>query len=525
MIKKNILPIIFFLTLLLWCFASAFPVQPDYDLWARLIAGMSIVENHSVLKHDFYSYTFSNYWYDHEWGASAVIYWFSKLNKLFGISKLEMLSILKSSLMFLIFAITALCVWLRKPKNSPPFQILYFVIAASVSNFVFALTVRCHMFTFLFFTILLTILEAYRIYNKKILLMFIPPLMLIWVNTHGGCLSGYGILLLYIFGEYLNDKEIKPYLITLIVSLAAIFINPYGIGYVKYLFSAGLMQRELISEWCSPFAHSNLLYGLKFKLYAIFMTLIVFFSAKIERFEVKNADKTKIFLLFTTGYLAIAHTKLIPFFIITASIFLFDDVYKVLTKIRIFKMLTNAENKALYAIIILTALTSLQMGKELKYSTIDNKIYPFSAIEFIKTNNINGNIYVDMTYGSYCAYKLYPQNKIFMDGRYEEVYPVNLLEEEKLFETQDDGNTNSVLNYYKTDLVLLRKKIYNINKPKFDISLIKMKKIYEDEYWILFAKKNSIIKNSKVADFDKNAIYSNLFETKITPQLLKETQK
>lgn len=525
MIKKNILPIIFFLTLLLWCFASAFPIQPDFDLWARLIAGMSVIENHTILKHDFYSYTITNYWFDHEWGASAFIYWFSKLNNLFGISKLETLSILKSSMMFLIFAITALCVWLRKPKNSTPFQILYFVIAAAAANFVFALTVRCHMFTFLFFAILLTILEAYRIYNKKLLLAIIPPLMLVWINTHGGCLSGYGILLLYIFGEYLNDKDIKPYIITLIVSLLMAFINPYGIGYVKFLFSAGVMQREFISEWCSPFANSNILYGLKFKIYAIFMILIVFSSAIIEKFDVKKADKTKIFLLFATGYLAIAHTKLIPFFVITASVFLFDDVYKVLAKVKFLKVFTDAKNKFIYGIIILMALASLQTGREMKYSTIDNSIYPFSAIEFIKANKIQGNLYIDMTYGSFCAYKLYPQNKIFMDGRYEEVYPIKLLETEQRFETQNEENTNSVLNDYKTDLVILYKPIYEIKKPDFDSSLLTMDKIYEDNYWLLFAKKDLNQKDFKIPTFDKNKIYDSLFETSITPDLLKETQK
>lgn len=525
MIKKNILPIIFFLTLLLWCFASAFPIQPDFDLWARLIAGMSIVENHTILKHDFYSYTATNCWIDHEWGASAFIYWFSKLNHLFGISKLETLSILKSSLMFLVFAVTAFCVWLKSPKNSTPFQILYFVIAATVANFIFALTVRCHMFTFLFFAILLTVLEAYRIYNKKLLLAIVPPLMLIWINTHGGCLSGFGILLLYIFGEYLNDKNVRPYIITLIVSLLATFINPYGIGYVKFLFSAGVMQRDFISEWCSPFANPNILYGIKFKIYAFFMTLIVFSSAMIERFDVKKADKTKIFLIFTTFYLAIAHTKLIPFFVITASIFLFDDVYKVLAKVKILKVFTEAKNKFIYGIIILIALASLQMGKEMKFSTIDNGIYPFSAIDFIKANKIKGNLYIDMTYGSFCAYKLYPQNKIFMDGRYEEVYPIKLLETEKEFETQNSNNTNSVLNDYRTDLVILYKPVYEIKKPYFDNSLLKMNKIYEDEYWILFAKKDLNKNNFKTPTFDKKEIYNNLFETSITPDLLKKIQK
>lgn len=524
MIKKNVLPIMFFFSLLLWCFASAFPVQPDFDLWARLIAGMSVVENHSILKHDFYSYTTTNYWYDHEWGASAFIYWFSKLSTVFGLSKLEILSILKSSMIFLIFAVTTFCIWLKKPHNSTPFQILYFIIAVSVANFVFALTIRCHMFTFLFFSILLTILEAYRIYNKKFLLAIIPPLMLIWTNMHGGCLSGFGILILYIWGEYLNKKNVKPYAITLIVSLLSMFLNPYGIGYIKFLFSAGTMQREYISEWCSPFVNANILYALKFKIYMIFMLLIVLSSALIERFNIKQADKTKIFILLATGYLAVSHSKLIPFFVISASIFLFDDVYNVLKKLKFINAFTDAKNKFVYVIIILMALISLQHGKEMKYSIIDNSIYPFSVIEFIKTNKIEGKLYIDMTYGSFCAYKLFPQNKVFMDGRYEEVYPIKLLDAQKSFETQIVQNANSVLDDYKTDLVILRKIVYDKNKIKFDKSLLNFKKIYVDDFWILCLKKDLIQTDYIFPDFNKIQVYNHLFDTKITPQLLKKIQ-
>ena len=112
-----------------------------------------------------------------------------------------------------------------------------------------------------------------------------------------------------------------------------------------------------------------------------------------------------------------------------------------------------------------------------------------------------------------------------MDGRYEEVYPIKLLETEQRFETQSEENTNSVLNDYKTDLVILYKPIYEIKKPDFDSSLLTMDKIYEDNYWLLFAKKDLNQKDFKIPTFDKNKIYDSLFETSITPDLLKETQK
>lgn len=48
--------------------------------------------------------------------------------------------------------------------------------------------------------------------------------------------------------------------------------------------------------------------------------------------------------------------------------------------------------------------------------------FPVKEVEFIKKNNLKGKVLTNFGIGSYTAYKLYPQNLIYMDGRYEEVY-------------------------------------------------------------------------------------------------------
>ena len=46
----------------------------DFDLWARLIAGMGPIEAGHVLKEDFLSYTPVHTWWDHEWGSGVIFY-------------------------------------------------------------------------------------------------------------------------------------------------------------------------------------------------------------------------------------------------------------------------------------------------------------------------------------------------------------------------------------------------------------------------------------------------------------------
>lgn len=513
MISDKKWQILFFVTLLIWCFALAYPINPDYDLFARLIVGKSVIENGFILKHDFYSYAPTHLWLDHEWGASAIIYWVSTLSEFFNKSILTTLSAFKSLLVFGIFTIATICVNVRNSKYSS-FNILYFALAVFASNIVFASTVRCHMFSFLLFALFVLILELYRLHGKKWLLAILPFLMLLWGNTHGGCLSGLGLILIYAVGEFLNKKNPIPYLITLIVSSIVLFVNPYGFEYVKFLFTAGTMSREWISEWASPFATT--FYAFKFKIYFIFMILIALLKGVENKFDLKNVDMTKLLLLVSTGYLAVMYTKLLPFFVISSAIFMFDDVLSILNKIRSLSLLANDKNKYVYAVILFISLSALNSANISNNTISVNREYlPYNAVEFLATNSVKGNILVDMTYGSYVGYKLYPNNKIFMDGRYEEVYFPDLLLEMKDFFRMNGNNFDKILTKYPTDIVLLQKN-HTENLTKYLVQK-NWREIFSDENFIVLIRPDYPKITTKTATFDPKTI----FDTEISAEMLK----
>lgn len=513
MISDKKWQILFFVTLLIWCFALAYPINPDYDLFARLIVGKSVIENGFILKHDFYSYAPTHLWLDHEWGASAIIYWVSTLSEFFNKSILTTLSAFKSLLVFGIFAIATICVNVRNSKYSS-FNILYFALAVFASNIVFASTVRCHMFSFLLFALFVLILELYRLHGKKWLLAILPFLMLLWGNTHGGCLSGLGLILIYAVGEFLNKKNPIPYLITLIVSSIVLFVNPYGFEYVKFLFTAGTMSREWISEWASPFVTT--FYAFKFKIYFIFMILIALLKGIENKFDLKNVDMTKLLLLVSTGYLAVMYTKLLPFFVISSAIFMFDDVLSILNKIRSLSLLANDKNKYVYAVILFISLSALNSANISNNTiSVNRKYLPYNAVEFLATNSVKGNILVDMTYGSYVGYKLYPNNKIFMDGRYEEVYFPDLLLEMKDFFRMNGNNFDKILTKYPTDIVLLQKN-HTENLTKYLVQK-NWREIFSDENFIVLIRPDYPKIATKTATFDPKTI----FDTEISAEMLK----
>ena len=82
--------------------------------------------------------------------------------------------------------------------------------------------------------------------------------------------------------------------------------------------------------------------------------------------------------------------------------------------------------------------------------------FPFYEIEFLKINNIKGNVVTPFALGSYATYKLYPDNLIFMDGRYEEVYNDNEFMTLRNFELVE-SNWQDIMKNYPTEILMPRK--------------------------------------------------------------------
>ena len=90
----------------------------DFDLWARLIAGMGVINGGHVLTEDFLSYTPVHTWWDHEWGAGVIFYAFLKFLGPYS------LIILQAIMLFLIFFTISQIVKLR--TNETPYNILFY---------------------------------------------------------------------------------------------------------------------------------------------------------------------------------------------------------------------------------------------------------------------------------------------------------------------------------------------------------------------------------------------------------------
>ena len=495
---------LFYITLFLFIAIMTFQSNiVDFDLFARLLQGQAFWELGNILQRDIFSYTPVNIWYDHEWGASVVFYWV--LNH-FGDLGLLLLQVF---MVFGIFYFAIETLKLRGVNNSTPYNFLFYFFAYhAAGNSAFGSVIRCHLFTFLFFSIWLYLLERIRIKKEYHWLVTFVPMMLFWSNIHGGCVAGLGLLILYAIGEALNRKTFKYYLTTLAVCFLILFVNPWGVGYVKFLLHATTMPRPVIAEWNSPFALSNLLSHLRFNLYFVFFTLISLLTLFIKRNKIKNIDYTKTLVLIVMAYLSASHIKHQWFFVVAVIVFLYNDFYWILNNI-FEKLRINLTSKFicikecfLFILILLGLVGYLSLNKP-HISTSFSK-YPIKAIEFIKINKLNGNLLVNFHHGSYTAYKLYPHNLIAMDGRYEEVYPDYLLAMMNNFYMQATDRPNMLIEMFRPDIIVME----NYFKAKDYLLTDKSyTKVFEDEFYTLFVDKK-LVKKSYIKPSDDIKYYN-----------------
>lgn len=492
----------FYILLFLLCAAIAVKVSNyDYDMWARLIAGMAIVQTGQVLKYDFLSYTPTHAWYDHEWGSSVFFYIFQHNLGHLGLLLLQVL------LIFLTMIFLVKIVKLRCSKEYDYKNILIYFVALNAFLVTYSALIRCQSFTFLFFTIELYILELVRKNNNYRLLFILPFLFLFWGNMHGGVVSGLGLLVLYTIGELLNKKPFKHYLIASVICPLMLFINPYGIEFVKFLIKAVTMPRQDVVEWWSIFSKYNYKMFMTFKVMALFCLIVEFLKVKHEKFSYKALDKTKFIVMGVTLFLAIEHVKMMPFFVLVSIAFCYEDIL-VLFKDKKFPLWGNG-----LLIFCLSAYSFLMLSLNSYKPLINFNNYPVKEVEFIKINNIEGKLLTNFGLGSFASYKLYPQNTIYMDGRYEEVYDGYLLEDMHKFYALKKGFFD-IFRKNKPDIIIMEKAyagIYSVlnEHPRWKL-------VFEGEKFGVFVD-SKIAKAKYIQPSDDLQYYkNNILDTMIT---------
>ncbi len=430
-------------------------INPDLS-W-HLSAGRYIIDNFAVPQTDFLSWTmYGKEWFDFEWLVQIFYYSIFKKFNFAGLFIFKFLIL--SGALYLFYKI----IELHKLKKLS-FIILPWVAAALITNS----DLRPENFTILFFTALVLIFERARLnivdlkklsFYLKLFLFFV-----LWVNLHAGYVYGSVLVFFYWLGElfeealpwiYGKEKSIKfskskYYLAAFAASFLSSFVNPYGYkifsvmgNHQKYL---SLLQ-EYINEW-QPFALNNIYQWPYIILFACSFAII------LHRFiKSKNITYVHIISMLFFAYSSSNYARHSPFFSIVAMTGLLSSISDLnfigISRLR--KWLAGFGAAALllsyYGLFVWSQYDGIV---KLKNSSD-------SAISFLKKNS---NELKDLKmfnywgWGGYLGFNLYPEYKIFIDGRY--IFHSFLDETEncrKNFETW-----NKFIDKYNFDIVILKR--------------------------------------------------------------------
>lgn len=362
---------------------------PTVDAWSFTVHGMPRVA--------------------YEWGGEVLIALAYRLGGFQGMDVL--LIVLTSVIVLLLFYF----VWMRCENSKAAFLGTLFMLPVAVLCF----TLRPQLLGYIFLLITLICLERFR-QGKQKSLWLLPPLFLVWVNTHGSFTLGFFVIGIYWLSGLVEfssgglhsfrwtlDQRIHLELVTLL-SVIVLPLTPYGtrLATIPLNVAASLpLNFANIQEWQQlnmTFWESKLLLLL---LLALIAALVAFRPSY-------RLEELALFLL--VSYLTFIHIR----FAILYAILFAPLAASILAR-WVPSYDPNADKPIVNLVLILAAIIVClhSFPKEKRLGENIAKSYPVQAVQYLQQHRIPGHMFNDYGFGGYLVWALAPEQKVFIDGR------------------------------------------------------------------------------------------------------------
>ncbi|MBN1287703.1 MAG: hypothetical protein JXB47_20050, partial [Anaerolineae bacterium] len=316
MLQRLTIQRVTFIVLFACIFMMAARVPTDTDTWWHIRAGEYTVTHRAILTHDPFSHPMGGQpWINHSWGSQILIYLFYQIG---GSAGLVIFTALLATVgMGFVYLMCEGNIYVRA------FALVTGAAAAAVFW-----SPRPQMISFVLSTIVAYLLHQYRHgkgQNHRRLIWLIPPLMLLWANLHGGFAIGFILMFGYIAGgtasillklpddtDAANWREIGQVGLAVVLSLAAICINPYGTVMLTYPFRTvgiGALQ-DYIQEWASPNFHERQTWP---------FVVLLFGALGFAGLSKRRLDWIDMALVSGTGFMALMAGRNIAVFAVVAT--------------------------------------------------------------------------------------------------------------------------------------------------------------------------------------------------------------
>lgn len=462
--------------------------QADPDLWGHLCYGRFFAEHGIGDLTDPFAYTSTGFdWLAHEWLAQWLLWQVYALGGALGLIGLK--CVLGGTALWFLFRAV------RLASDSPRIWAPVFVLCAEILGHWYFF--RPQLFTFCFFAYFVWIVMAHLL-GRPARLWTLPPLLTLWANVHGGFLAGLGaiglVLGLRVLQAYYRTglraaalwRAAWPLGLTLLIGAGATLLNPFGFGLWRYVLTemTHSTNRELIAEWAPLFQFSNL-DPWTVLLVALLLGVLLFAWLLAQRKLASIADLPAWLWLLSClplAWMALNSIRHVPILAIWTAPVLALLAQAASSRWASAKVWETGW-QAVTCVIALPAFLGIGFALSDPAPRIAAGNFPFEAAAFLRLNQLKGNVYAPLEWGSFLTWKLYPDVRVAMDGRNVTLFPSAMVRE-NLMVVLPEGDPEAPLRY-PTDYLLLPQRTVVVERvgrdPRWQV-------LYEDRATVLFVR-------------------------------------
>ena len=431
------------------------------DLWRYLLGGRIFLTTGHLPLRDTFSYTaYGLPWLQHEWLAQTIMTLFYAGLGGFG------LKILKLGCDAAIVCLLAAAMNETGAPARVQRPVLILVALALAPQMQF----RPQLFTDVLLAVLVALMAA-ETYRGSRRLWIAIPLFAVWANLHGGFVVGLAALALYagtvmVFDLWARHGLARGARLTAITAgcAAATLLNPFGIN--AWLIVLHTVRDPFVSqyivEWMSlPKVLAGSIGSTAAVIYIIPILLVVALAAVFVMTPTLD-DAAMMAVAAMFALCAVEAVRNMQLAVIAAAIPLTRHAGLVARRReRSLNLGSHPEagraeaGRGFNPIVAGALAVVLAWGSGLFSPRFRLGLdYPSGAVAFMKAHRIHGNILSSCRWGGYLMCHLGPESKVFMDERWNLLYPHKVMEEFIRFDQGEPGG-GAILNAYPTDFVLV----------------------------------------------------------------------
>jgi hypothetical protein len=433
----------------------------DPDLWGHVRFGQAMLNAGHIVWNDPYSYTAPGHrWLNHEWLSEVTMGALYNHLDVFGL-KLMKLACAAAVICFMAAA---------EGETGAPTLIQFAILITSAVTIGPQMQFRPQAFSFALLSALLYMLNRDAYGRGGARLWLAVPMLALWANLHGGFILGVATLGIYAAVSGAQDlltgrgaaRMRRLGAITAAATLATL-LTPYGIGTWNAVLHAlfNPYTRMVVLDW-QPLAASLRSGWHSGELNAVYLELALALMAALTfAFILTPAvgDLPLVAIAAVMSAATLISVRNLPVAVIAIAAPLARHLPLAL-KHRWPAVFTNSapvepSSRLNQAILVLIAMVVFWRGDLFSNNLGTVDPYPVAACEFIKQHRLRGNLLSLFPWGEYLIWHLEPDCKVFIDGRYDTVYPRQVFLDFFVFNYNQDG-AERALTKYPTDLVLIR---------------------------------------------------------------------